>query len=288
MTPLRVTGLTAAAMIAFAGNSLLCRLALRDTPLDAASFTTIRIVSGALVLAAIVAIRGGSPLRAGSWLSAAALFAYAIFFSFAYLTLPAGTGALVLFAAVQATMIGHAFVAGERFRPIQIVGLAAAAVGLFVLAMPGLGAPDPLAAAAMTLAGIAWGIYSLRGRGVGDPLGATAGNFLRAAPLALVAFVVATPMRSLDPVGVAWALASGGIASGLGYAIWYAVLPSLRATIAATVQLAVPPLAAALAVLLLAEPATLRLAFASAAVLGGIAVVILTRRRPPTVPPPPR
>jgi drug/metabolite transporter (DMT)-like permease len=284
MTPFRVAALTGAAMVAFAGNSLFCRLALRDTTIDAASFTAIRIVAGALVLAAIVAVRGGSPVRGGSWGSAAALFAYAIFFSFAYLTLPAGTGALVLFAAVQATMIGHAFAVGERFRPIQVAGLLAAAGGLVLLAMPGLGAPDPLAAAAMAVAGIAWGIYSLRGRGVVDPLVATAGNFLRAAPLALATFLALSSTVSLDPIGVGWALASGGLASGLGYAIWYAVLPSLRATIAATVQLSVPPLAATLAVAFLAEPATLRLAIASAAVLGGIAVVILSRRRPPAAP----
>jgi drug/metabolite transporter (DMT)-like permease len=279
MTSYRVAAYTAAAMIAFAGNSLLCRLALRDTALDAASFTAIRIVSGAVVLAAIVAFRGGSAVRAGSWLSALALFAYAIFFSFAYLTLPAGTGALVLFAAVQATMIGRAFAVGERFRPIQSMGLAVAAIGLIVLVLPGLGAPDPLAAAMMTVAGIAWGVYSLRGRGVGDPLAATAGNFLRAVPFALVAAIVFAGSRSLDPVGVGWALASGAVASGLGYAIWYAALPSLGASIAATVQLSVPPIAAILAVLLLGEAASVRLAAASLAVLGGIAVVILGRRR---------
>lgn len=284
MTGVRVATLTAAAMFAFAGNSLFCRLALRDTTIDAASFTAIRIVSGALVLAALVAMRGRAPWSGGGWISASALFAYAILFSFAYLTLPAGTGALVLFAAVQATMIGHAFAVGERFRPVQIVGLIAATIGLVVLALPGLGAPDPLAAAAMAAAGIAWGVYSLRGRGVGDPLGATAGNFLRAAPMALATLALFTPMRAIDPVGVGWAVASGALASGLGYAVWYAVLPSLRATIAATVQLAVPPLAAVLAVVFLGEPATLRLALASAAVLGGIALVILTRKRPPATP----
>jgi drug/metabolite transporter (DMT)-like permease len=279
MTPFRTAAFTAAAMIAFAGNSLLCRLALRDTTIDAASFTAIRVASGALVLAVIVTLRRGSPMRAGSWLSALALFVYAIFFSFAYLTLPAGTGALVLFAAVQATMIGRAFAAGERFRPIQSFGLLVAVGGLVVLVLPGLGAPDPLAAAMMALAGAAWGVYSLRGRGVADPLAATAGNFLRAVPFALLVALAASGSRSLDPAGVVWALASGALASGLGYAIWYAALPSLTASIAATVQLSVPPIAAALAVLLLGEPATLRLAAASLAVLGGIAVVILGRRR---------
>jgi drug/metabolite transporter (DMT)-like permease len=279
MTTFRVAAFTIVAMIAFAGNSLLCRLALRDTTIDAASFTAIRIASGALVLAVIVALRRGSPTRGGSWLSALALFAYAIFFSFAYLTLPAGTGALVLFAAVQATMIGRAFAAGERFRPIQSFGLLVAVGGLVVLVLPGLGAPDPLAAAMMALSGIAWGVYSLRGRGVADPLAATAGNFLRAVPFALLVALFAAGTRSLDVAGVVWALASGALASGLGYAIWYAALPSLTASIAATVQLSVPPIAAVLAVLLLGEPATLRLAAASFAVLGGIAVVILGRRR---------
>ncbi len=285
MTTFRIAALTSAAMIAFAGNSLLCRLALRDTTIDAASFTAIRIASGALVLAVIVGLRGGSPTRAGSWLSALALFAYAIFFSFAYLTLPAGTGALVLFAAVQATMIGRAFAAGERFRPIQSFGLLVAVGGLVVLVLPGLGAPDPLAAAMMALAGIAWGVYSLRGRGVADPLAATAGNFLRAVPFALLVALFASGTRSLDPAGVVWALASGALASGLGYAIWYAALPSLTASIAATVQLSVPPIAAILAVFLLGEPAALRLAAASIAVLGGIAVVILGRRRIAPAPP---
>ncbi len=279
MTTFRTAAFTTAAMIAFAGNSLFCRLALRDTTIDAASFTAIRVASGALVLATIVTLRRGSPTKAGSWLSALALFVYAIFFSFAYLTLPAGTGALVLFAAVQATMIGRAFAAGERFRPIQSFGLLVAVGGLVVLVLPGLGAPDPLAAAMMALAGVAWGVYSLRGRGVADPLAATAGNFLRAVPFALLVALVASGSRSLDPAGVVWALASGALASGLGYAIWYAALPSLTASIAATVQLSVPPIAAALAVLLLGEPATLRLAAASLAVLGGIAVVILGRRR---------
>jgi len=284
MTPLRAAVLTIAAMLAFAGNSLFCRLALRDTTIDAASFTAIRIVAGAVVLAAIVTIRGRFALAAGSWTSAAALFAYAIFFSYAYLTLPAGTGALVLFAAVQTTMIGRAFALGERFGPLRSLGLVSAMVGLVILALPGLGAPDPRAATAMAAAGVAWGVYSLRGRGIADPLLATAGNFLRAVPFALATLVGFAGHISFDATGVAWALASGGLASGLGYAVWYAALPALSATTAATVQLSVPPIAAALAIAFLGEAASLRLALASAAVLGGIAVVVLARRRPAAAP----
>ena len=284
MSPSRAAALTAAAMVAFAGNSLFCRLALRDTAIDPAAFTAIRILAGAAVLVAIAVSTGRRPMKAGSPVSATALFVYAIFFSFAYLSLPAGTGALVLFAAVQATMIGRAFVLGERFRPIQSFGLMLAVVGLVVLALPGLGAPDPLAAAAMTVAGIAWGIYSLRGRSAGDPLAATAGNFLWAVPMALAVLPLAAGHLSLNPAGIGWALASGGLASGLGYAIWYAALPALSATTAATVQLSVPPLAAVLAVATLGEAATPRLVVASCAVLGGIALVILWRRRPPVPP----
>ncbi len=270
--------LTALAMIAFAGNSLLCRLALKQTAIDAASFTLIRIGSGAVCLWILVRLCKGPMRAAGSWPSAFALFAYAALFSFAYIRLTAGTGALLLFGAVQATMITWALRSGERLRPLQTVGLALAIAGLVTLVFPGLSAP-PLGAAVLMLgAGIAWGVYSLRGKGGGDPLRATAGNFLRAAPMAALLGVVMWRSANFDRTGLGYAIASGALASGVGYAIWYTALPALKASGAATVQLSVPVLAALGGILFLGESITLRLALASAAVLGGIALVIFERR----------
>jgi len=278
MSRSRVFLLTALAMIAFAGNSLLCRLALKQTAIDAASFTLIRIVSGALCLSIIVQIRRGTLRNAGSWLSALALFGYAALFSFAYLRLTAGTGALLLFGAVQATMIFWALRKGERLRLGQIAGLFLALAGLVALVFPGLTAPPLGAAVVMLGAGIAWGIYSLRGKGGGDPLRATAGNFLRALPFVLLLTLVTLRSANLDRAGVGYAIASGALASGIGYAIWYTALPALKASGAATVQLSVPVLAAAGGIAFLGEPITLRFALASIAVLGGIALVIFERR----------
>ncbi|WP_228259691.1 DMT family transporter [Siculibacillus lacustris] len=278
--------MTVVALVAFAGNSLLARTALRDTPIDAMTFTSIRLVSGALILAAIAARMRRSPLAEGNWPSALALFAYAVFFSFAYTAMAAGTGALILFAAVQATMIGWGLSQGERFRPIQSAGLVLAAGGLITLMAPGITAPALIPSLAMSAAGIAWGVYSLRGRRAGHPIVATAGNFLRTVPLSLVGSAVLIAHARPDPAGVGWAIASGAVASGLGYAIWYAALPGLTATFAATVQLGVPVIAALGAVLLLGESLSLRLAVAASAVLGGIAIVILSRRRPPPLTPP--
>jgi drug/metabolite transporter (DMT)-like permease len=270
--------LTALAMIAFAGNSLLCRVALRQTAVDAASFTLIRIVSGAVCLWLIVQLRKGTSAKAGSWPSALALFGYAALFSFAYVRLTAGTGALLLFGAVQATMILWALRKGERLRLAQIVGLFIALAGLVTLVLPGLSAP-PLGAAVLMLgAGIAWGVYSLRGKGAGDPLRATAGNFLRAVPMAVLLSLVMWRSANFDRAGLGYAIASGAIASGIGYAIWYTALPALKASGAATVQLSVPVLAAAGGIAFLGEQLTLRFVLASAAVLGGIALVIIERR----------
>jgi drug/metabolite transporter (DMT)-like permease len=278
MSRSRVFLLTVLAMIAFAGNSLLCRVALKQTQIDAATFTLIRIGSGALCLGIIVQIRKGTLRNAGSWLSALALFGYAALFSFAYLRLTAGTGALLLFGAVQATMISWALKKGERLRAGQIVGLFLALGGLAALVFPGLTAP-PLGAAVLMLgAGISWGIYSLRGKGGGDPLRSTAGNFLRAVPLAVLLSLVALRSWNFDRAGIGYAVASGAVASGIGYAIWYTALPGLKASGAATVQLSVPVLAAAGGIALLGEPITLRFVIASIAVLGGIALVIFERR----------
>jgi drug/metabolite transporter (DMT)-like permease len=271
----RVIALTALAMVAFACNSLLCRVALNDTGIDAASFTTIRLASGAAVLWLIARVGSGRPPGTGNWLSAVALFVYAAGFSFAYISLPASTGALLLFGAVQVTMIGHGIWAGERFLRLQLVGLALALGGLVVLLSPGLTAPPLSGSLLMLGAGFAWGIYSLRGKGAGDPIKVTAGNFLRAAPVAAVLSLWTMDGASLDGAGFWYAVASGALTSGIGYAIWYAALPALKATNAATAQLSVPVIAALGGIAFLGESATLRLVLASIAILGGIALVIL-------------
>lgn len=276
----RIFIFTALAMIAFASNSLLCRQALKHTAIDAATFTLVRIMSGALCLGIIVQLRKGSMRNSGSWLSAFALFGYAAFFSFAYLQLPAGTGALLLFGAVQTTMIAWAIRDGERMRGPQIGGLILALAGLVALVFPGLAAPPFGAALLMLAAGIAWGAYSIRGKAGGDPLSSTAGNFLRATPLALLLTLLVARSPKWDGAGVIYAIISGAIASGVGYAIWYTALPGLKATGAATVQLSVPVLAAIGGILLLGEPVTLRFVLASAAILGGILLVIVERQRP--------
>lgn len=276
--PWRTAALTALAMLAFAGNSLLCRAALGSGAIDAASFTVVRLLSGAVVLWWIVRLRAGRVVGGGSWVSALALFAYAAGFSYAYLDLSAATGALLLFGAVQVTMIGHGLVRGERLRGLQWMGLVLAMAGLVVLLLPGLSAPPPLAAALMGLAGIAWGVYSLRGKGAGDPLRVTAGNFLRSVPIAVTLGLVTIGHWHGDATGFALAVASGALTSGIGYAIWYSALPALKATQAATVQLSVPLIAALGAVPLLGEPLTLRLFVAAMAIIGGIALVIMTRR----------
>ncbi|MBA4742368.1 MAG: DMT family transporter [Azoarcus sp.] len=276
---LRIAVLTTLAMLAFAANSILCRLALRDGDIDPASFTFIRMLSGALVLWVIVRVRARDDAWSrGDWRSAAALFAYAVAFSYAYIGLSAGAGALLLFGAVQATMILTALVRGERMSGVQWAGFALAVGGLLVLLSPGLTAPPWFASLLMIAAGIAWGVYSLRGRGNTDPLATTAGNFLRSVPMVLVLVMLAWPWLEATPAGIVPAVLSGALASGIGYAVWYAALPRLAATSAATVQLSVPVIAAAGGAMLLAEPLTLRLMLASVATLGGIWLVIRWRR----------
>jgi drug/metabolite transporter (DMT)-like permease len=270
--------LTMGALLAFAANSLLCRVALTRTHIDAASFTAVRILAGALTLLLITRVRGVSTAGAGTWLSAIALFAYATCFSFAYTQLSAGTGALLLFGAVQATMISVGVVRGERLSALQSAGLILAYAGLVGLVLPGLSAPPLAAAALMIAAGVAWGVYSLRGKGAGNATAVTTGNFLRAIPFAMIVSLVGNSRQSLDVHGVMFAIASGALASGVGYAIWYTALGQLRATTAATVQLSVPVLAALGGVLLLHEPLTIRLQLAGVAILGGVATVVLTRR----------
>jgi len=278
MTPLRTAALTGVAMLAFAANSLLCRLALEQAAIDAASFGTLRLLSGSLVLGAILRLRSG-PARAAraDWIAAVMLWAYVACFSFAYLRLAAGTGALILFGAVQLTMFAVGLWAGERFTAMAWAGLALALGGLVYLVSPGIAAPAASSAALMATAGIAWGIYSLRGRGAGDPVAASAGNFLRAAPLALALSVCFASTLQASSAGIALAIASGAVTSGLGYVVWYAALPGLSALRAATVQLSVPPLAAFGGVLLLSEALSPRLLLSSAAILGGVALVLFSR-----------
>ena len=236
-----VSLLTTAAMVAFAANSVLCRAALGGGEIDAASFSAIRLLSGALALAAINAVRRGArtPRRAG-WFSAALLFLYAVPFSFAYNTLTTGTGALILFAAVQATMLVAGLVSGERPRLLQWIGLASALGGMTYLVLPGVTAPSPTGSVLMAVAGIAWGLYSLHGRGATDPLGETRDNFVRSVPMVAVVSLLSVGDFEITPAGALLAVTSGALASGAGYAIWYTVLGGLTATFAATVQLSVP------------------------------------------------
>lgn len=298
MSSSRIATLTIAALIGFAANSLLCRAAIGAHEIDPATFTAIRLLSGAIVLAILVrATRSGEPAR-GSWLSALALFAYAGAFSFAYVRLTTATGALLLFTFVQLTMIGAGIARGERPSVVEWIGHASAIAGLFALALPGLAAPDPIGAVLMATAGVAWGVYSLRGRGGKNPLAITADNFARTVPMALVLVAIALVVMGRHSTalvragdaqvahglvvsgrGVVLAVASGAIASGVGYSVWYAALPHLPATRAAVVQLSVPAIAAVAGVTFLGEVMTVRFAMCAAAILGGVAITILGRRR---------
>ena len=308
MPRLRLIALVSLAMLAFAGNSLLCRLALKHTGIDAASFTAVRLLSGALMLWLVVRFRSSATPAAGAaistssnhrdgpgggnWISAFALFVYAAGFSFAYVSMPAATGALLLFGAVQATMIGYGVWRGERLRTLQWAGVALAVAGLVLLMLPGLAAPSLQGAVSMTAAGVAWGVYSLRGKKrakgpsgpdgqnlpAADPTRVTASNFLRTVPMALLLTLLAVNLLSPDPAGIGLAVLSGALASGLGYAIWYRALPALKATHAATVQLSVPVIAALGGVVLLGEALTGPMVLAASAILGGIALVILEKK----------
>jgi drug/metabolite transporter (DMT)-like permease len=305
---LRILFLTSLTMAAFASNSLLCRAALKETRIDAASFTFVRILSGAITLWAILQIRrrlivdrtapplvdsssgwslvtGHWSLQSGNWISAIALFVYAVGFSFAYINLSAGTGALLLFGAVQATMILWGYRKGERLDLIQIVGIAVALTGLVILVFPGISAPPLIGAVFMLVAGIAWGVYSLRGRNARDPIATTTDNFIRAVPFALLTSLAMFSAVRLDSLGLTYAIISGAVTSGLGYVIWYSALAELKAASAATVQLSVPVLAATGGIILLHEPISLRYVIASVAVLGGIALVVIEKQRGPSASP---
>lgn len=273
--------LTATAMLAFAANSLLCRIALQQGRIDAASFGAIRLAAGAATLLLVMRVKSRGRMNS-DWPAAAMLFLYVACFSFAYLLLAAGTGALILFGAVQLSMFAAGLRAGERFTSRGWLGLALAAAGLVILVLPGVAAPSAGGTALMVVAGVAWGGYSLRGRGTPDPLAASAGNFMRATPMAVVLWLacLGAGMRAhADARGIALALASGALTSGLGYVVWYAALRRLAAMQAASVQLSVPLIAAFGGVLLLDEAFTPRLAVAAGAILGGIALVLGARRR---------
>jgi drug/metabolite transporter (DMT)-like permease len=265
-------------MVAFAANSLLCRLALGQEIIDAASFATVRVVAGAVTLSLIVLprwrVRGRAP---ADWRAVTMLFLYMAFFSFAYLSLSAGTGALILFGAVQLTMIIVSLNNGEQFPWLSWVGLILALLGLVYLVLPGVTAPEPVGAVLMAVAGIAWGFYSLLGKGATDPLEATANNFIWSVPLVLLTSVVFLGEIQLSRTGIVLAATSGAVTSGLGYVVWYVALRGLTTARAATVQLSVPVIAALGGVVLLSEEITFRLLVASAATLGGVAIVFAQR-----------
>jgi drug/metabolite transporter (DMT)-like permease len=276
----RTVACTAAAMVAFAGNSVLTRLALGRATIDAATFSTLRIAGGAGMLLATTALReSGSVRLKGSWVSAAVLFLYAIPFSFAYSSLTAGTGALILFGVVQVTMMVAAVRTGERPHWLQWIGLALASCGLIYLVLPGLKAPSLSGSLLMALAGIMWGIYSLRGRGSADPVQLNMSNFVRALPLALIVSLLARSHAFATSNGVLLALGSGAVTSGLGYVLWYTALRHLTATRAAIVQLMVPILAGGGGVLFLGETISFRLVLSGTVVLGGIALALTGGRR---------
>ena len=315
---------TVTAMLAFAGNSVLCRLALEQLTIDPASFTSIRLLSGAIVLTILLlsipklmlsdkplniddaancntGARGDPSLerhtasvrnefhankwfrlfslKHSSWLGGFSLFAYAAGFSFAYISLPAGTGALILFAMVQITMLSYALVKGSRFSLAQWFGFAMALVGLVYLFLPGINAPPLLGATLMGIAGIAWGVYSILGTRVANPTQSTTENFIRASIITLMLSLIFINDISISLQGAVLAIASGALTSGIGYAIWYAVLPFLKAASSASLQLTVPVIATIGGVVWLGEEVSIRLALASISILGGVAIVVLLPKK---------
>lgn len=279
MTRARLILLTGLAMLAFAANSVLARLAFATAHAEPLSYTGIRLASGAVVLLALIAIRH-RPIRiAGSWPAAAALSGYALAFSIAYLMLGAGTGALILFASVQLGILGWAVYRGDRPGTLEWLGLLVAFLGFAWLVAPGLVAPDPLGALLMVGSGLCWAAYTLLGRGSTAPLADTAGNFIRATTIVPILVAAGLIHQPLDPAAALYAVASGAIASGLGYAILYAALPALTRTRAAIVQLTVPAIAALGGIVFIGEPLTSRLIVATLAILGGIALAVLTADR---------
>ena len=271
---------TAFALVAFAFNSILCRLALRADEIDAASFTSVRLISGAatLILISYFFSKTKKP-ASGSWPSAFFLFAYAVCFSFAYISLTAGTGALILFGSVQVTMIAVAWTRGEKPKMLEWLGLVMALGGLVYLVFPGLAAPPLTSSALMAAAGISWGAYTLRGRASSDPLAETTGNFVRSVPMGIIISIIFIPRFHLSNKGMVLAVLSGAIASGIGYTVWYTALKHHTATRAAVLQLSVPLLTAVIGVAFLTEAANVQLAISAGLILGGIGLTIWGRRR---------
>lgn len=276
----RTMFLTVAAMLAFAANSILCRLALADGSIDPASFTLIRVASGAVALALLLAMNKPRRREQGTWQGAAALIIYAAAFSYGYVSLTAGVGAFLLFGAVQVTMVVSGLLRGDRLSVVQICGFALAITGLAVLAMRGAFALNIVGAVLMIASGVAWGIYSLGGRRASSPLAATMGNFLRALPIAAIIFAFGAVFDSVTATtsGLIYAVLSGAAASGLGYAIWYTALPGLSPAQGASVQLSVPVITAVLGAILLGEALTVPLALSACAILIGILLVIFGKR----------
>lgn len=276
---MRTIALTTIAMVAFAANSVLARLAFATAGAEPLGYTGIRLAAGALTLALLLLLRR-QPLRlAGSWTGAASLFGYAILFSVAYVLLGAGTGALILFASVQIGILGWAIYRGDRPSLVEWLGLALAFAALIYLVSPGLVAPNPLGALLMVAAGLCWAAYTLIGRGSAAPLADTAGNFIRSAPFAIVMIFAGLVTHGITPLATLYAILSGALASGVGYAIWYAVLPALNRTRAAIVQLTVPAIAATGGVLFIGEAPTPRLLVATVGIVGGVAVALLAASR---------
>ena len=278
---MRIVFYTTLALFAFAGNSILCRLALDGNIIDASSFTSIRLISGIVVLAILLKVTqpGRSSKTKGSWKASGMLFLYAVTFSYAYISLETGIGALILFATVQITMIVVNIASGNRLDRIEWLGITIAFFGFIYLVAPGASAPSPIGLVLMSIAGIAWGLYTLAGRGSENPLGDTTFNFIRTLPMVLILVAVTFPYANLSTTGVLLAILSGGIASGIGYSIWYMALGGLSATQAAVVQLIVPVIAALGGVLFAAEPLHLRLILASIMILGGVLIVTVAKHR---------
>lgn len=271
--------LTSFALTAFAFNSILCRMALATGEIDAAGFTAVRLVSGAVTLAALILVSGKTLniAKNGNWRSAFLLFAYAITFSFAYLGLTTATGALILFGCVQLTMFGVSLYGGVRPRAVEWTGLVVAFGGLIYLILPGLAAPPLMSAVLMAAAGLAWGLYTLRGKGSVQPLADTTGNFVRSVPMVLAVGFVFLPSVQMSARGFVLAVVSGAVASGIGYSVWYAALKYHTASRAAVLQLSVPVIAAVGGIVLLAESASLRLGISGVLILGGIGLTLMPR-----------
>lgn len=279
MNKLTLAACTTLTMVAFAGNSLFCRMALKETSIDPSTFTSVRLFAGAAMLWLLMSMQRQAPLAHGNWRSATALFIYAVTLSFAYRSIDTGAGALMLFGAVQATMLIAGFIADERMTAMQSAGFVAAMVGLVILVSPGVEAPSVLDSILMLASGVAWGVYSMLGRGQVNPAAATAGNFLRAAPMTVALSLLSLPWLQLDAQGVLYTVLSGAVTSALGYVLWYRVLQHMRAMTASTVQLSAPVIAAVAGILLLGETVTHDLVIASVLILGGILLVLRFGKR---------